>query len=218
MALAAKGRDVSISANSPTRHLASWVRGQFDDDGALLQAELWLSSGVPWFDEAALDALRRAAPFGSVPGGLRGGFARTFRVVGKTGTEPEPPLLSDANMDLDDGPLNCVWSWIPGRAYNHRIAGCVELTFEVKENGRPGDISVIHAEPPSYYERTAIEEVRQWRYRKRGRAIQGRVRLVYGIHGFEAGECGLSPGMMDKFPLVTPARSTDLAVAPTADE
>lgn len=52
----------------------------------------------------------------------------------------------------------------PTRALARGIEGFVELSFTVNAQGRVEDPMVLYAEPEGYFERAALNSIRQWQY------------------------------------------------------
>ncbi len=53
----------------------------------------------------------------------------------------------------------------PRRGAGAGVAGLVRLSFVVDEKGRPKDIQILEAEPPTVFDRAARGTVKKWRYK-----------------------------------------------------
>jgi protein TonB len=63
----------------------------------------------------------------------------------------------------------------PPDANERGIEGWVDLKFTVTKNGSVKDPSVIKADPPSVFNRAAIDAVKKWKYRPKvvdGKAVE----------------------------------------------
>jgi protein TonB len=76
----------------------------------------------------------------------------------------------------------------PDDAAAKGIEGAVDLSFMVSTAGEVRDVTVVHAEPSSIFNRAAIAAVRRWKYRPRtvnGVAVESRVelRMTFKLNG-----------------------------------
>jgi protein TonB len=68
----------------------------------------------------------------------------------------------------------------PGDAAEKGIEGAVDLSFGVSPQGEVHDVTVVHAEPSSIFNRAAMTAVRHWKYQPRkvnGVAVEAHVQL-----------------------------------------
>ena len=88
----------------------------------------------------------------------------------------EPEILKRTDPEYPDG------------AAQKGIEGAVDLSFMVSTAGEVRDVTVVHAEPSSIFNRAAIAAVRRWKYRPRtvnGVAVESRVelRMMFKLNG-----------------------------------
>jgi len=76
----------------------------------------------------------------------------------------------------------------PDDAAQKGIEGAVDLAFMVSPKGDVSDVTVVHSEPSSIFNRAAIAAVRRWKYQPRtvnGVAVEARVqlRMTFKLNG-----------------------------------
>ncbi|EGR2795930.1 energy transducer TonB [Vibrio cidicii] len=74
------------------------------------------------------------------------------------------PGNSVANNHQQLTPLSRVDAVYPAKAKKRGIEGYVLLRFDIDETGRPQNIEVVEAQPARFFERSAVDAVKRWRY------------------------------------------------------
>jgi protein TonB len=98
-----------------------------------------------------------------------------MRVARPAASKPEPAVLPEnlLNRTAFTAPV------YPDRARGRETEGWVELEYTVAKDGSTRDIVVTAAEPPSVFDRAALDAVKRWRYEPRevnGAAVDQRVK------------------------------------------
>lgn len=83
------------------------------------------------------------------------------------GTTASPPVAADIVAQ----PIAQPKPNYPKRALDLEKEGMVRVRLTIAPDGTVSDAIVIAAEPPGWFERAAIDAVRQWRYRPPGRPL-----------------------------------------------
>jgi protein TonB len=77
------------------------------------------------------------------------------------------PTLGSASTDADVVPIIRINPQYPVRAQARGVEGWVHLRFTVTRQGTTTDIEVIDADPKGYFERSAKNAVRKYKYKPR---------------------------------------------------
>lgn len=83
------------------------------------------------------------------------------------GTAPPPP----AAADIVAQPIAQPKPHYPKRALDRGKEGVVRIRLTIAPDGSVSEATVIAADPPGWFERAAIDAVRQWRYQPPGRPL-----------------------------------------------
>lgn len=100
------------------------------------------------------------------------GLAVLVPVAVSTPTQP----VSNANKQLM--PLSRVEAVYPAKAKKRRIEGYVIVKFDIDEQGRTKNIEVLEAQPARFFERSAMDAIKRWRYQPQ--IVDGQARVIIG--------------------------------------
>lgn len=96
--------------------------------------------------------------------------------TGKTVEDSNKPASATKDPEL----IKRVAPEYPEDAAQKGIEGAVDLAFRVSPTGDVGDVTIVHSEPSSIFNRAAIAAVRRWKYQPRtvnGVAVEAQVQL-----------------------------------------
>jgi protein TonB len=99
---------------------------------------------------------------------------------------PPPPADLDAANIAEPRLVNRVEPEYPRDALLNGTSGWVRVAFDVRQNGRVDEVSVIEADPPRVFNRAAIRAVKRWRFQPSSGAGPG-VRRLERVIEFNAG-------------------------------
>lgn len=88
------------------------------------------------------------------------------------------PSQTVSNADKQLMPLSRVEAVYPAKAKKRRIEGYVVLKFDIDEQGRTKNIEVVEAQPERFFERSAIDAIKRWRYQPQ--IIDGQAQSILG--------------------------------------
>jgi TonB family protein len=70
----------------------------------------------------------------------------------------------------------------PTRALEAEREGIVRMKVTIAPDGSVTDVVVMQAQPPGWFEQSAVSAVRRWRYQPPGRTIETQVEIEFRLH------------------------------------
>ncbi|HAS6346995.1 TPA: TonB family protein [Vibrio vulnificus] len=88
------------------------------------------------------------------------------------------PTQTVSNSNKQLMPLSRVEAVYPAKAKKRRIEGYVIVKFDIDEQGRTKNIEVLEAEPARFFERSAMDAIKRWRYQPQ--IVDGQAHVITG--------------------------------------
>ncbi len=99
-------------------------------------------------------------------------------------TVEPPPLVTEtqlSNAEIVANPIAQPQPPYPPRALEAEKEGLVRLRITIGPDGSVTDAAIVSAQPSGWFDSTAVNAVKRWRYRPSGRTISTEVELEFKL-------------------------------------